>query len=159
MISVSTTDFNDSAPSRLSTFKYGTDWPVVYIIDNRKDEAYVGETLDASVRATQHLQNPERRRLTEISLISNDEFNKSVILHLESYLIRHMTADGTFRLQNANNGIHHNYYHKEYYEHQFREIWEELLKQKLAQKSLEEIENSDLYKYSPYTSLSPDQRE
>ena len=158
MISIQTTEFNDATPSRLPTMRYGTDWPVVYIIDNQKDEAYVGETLDITVRSSQHLQNPERRRLTEISLISNNDFNKSVILDLEAFLIKHMSVDTRFRLQNGNMGLHlHNYYNRAFYESQFREIWTMLVERNLATKDLQSIENSDLFKYSPYNSLSSDQ--
>lgn len=157
MATIYTTSFTDATPSFLPSIKYGTDWPVVYIIDN-DTEAYIGETLDASVRTAQHLQNPERRRLTEINLISNNDFNKSVILDLEAFLIKHMSVDGRFQLQNGNMGLHlHNYFNRAYYESQFRMIWDQLVEKKLATRNLQEIENSDLFKYSPYNSLSTDQ--
>ena len=157
MAEIYTVHFDDYTPDILPTHQYGTDWPVVYIIDNN-EEAYVGETLDVSVRTRQHLQNNDRRRLTEISIISNDDFNKSVILDLEGFLIRHMSADDRFRLQNGNNGLRqHNYYNRISYEDQFREVWDKLIDLNLAKQTLAEIENSDIYKYSPYTSLSTDQ--
>ena len=73
--------------------KVGENWPVVYVLNNDKT-AYVGETVNAVRRAEQHLANKEKRRLTEIRIISDDDFNKSVILDLESYLIKHISADG-----------------------------------------------------------------
>lgn len=151
------TSFSDHTPDEFTHVQYGTDWPVVYIIDDGK-EAYVGETLDASVRASQHLHNPERQRLTRINLISDEDYNKSVILDLEAFLIKHMSADGHFELQNGNAGLHlHNYYRRADYHQKFDEIWAELIQRKLAGKTLQEIENSDLFKYSPYNSLSADQ--
>ena len=47
--------------------KVGENWPVVYIINDNK-EAYVGETHHASVRMKQHMENPERKKLTEIKI-------------------------------------------------------------------------------------------
>lgn len=158
LISIVSSVFNNDTPKNLPSVQFGRDWPVVYILDNHKDEAYVGETLDASVRASQHLQNDDRRRLTQISLISDIDFNKSVILDLEAFLIKHMSVDGTFRLQNGNMGLHfHNYFNRAYYESEFRQIWDRLIERKLAKRNLQDIENSDLFKYSPYNSLSSDQ--
>src|SRR6185437_2584805 len=39
----------------------------------------------------------------------------------------------------------------------FNEIWKELQDQKIAIQDLQVIDNSDLFKYSPYKALSPDQ--
>ncbi len=151
------TSFSDQTPEEFSHVSFGTDWPVVYIIDDGH-EAYVGETLDASVRASQHLHNPDRRRLTRINLITDGDYNKSVILDLEAFLIKHMSADDRFTLQNGNAGLHmHNYYRRADYQMKFDDIWAELIQRNLAQKTLREIENSDLFKYSPYNSLSTDQ--
>lgn len=152
-----TLDFNEQTPDLLSRMPYGTNWPVVYVINNDK-EAYIGETLDAATRATQHWQNDERRKLTHMSIITDDTFNKSVILDLEAYLIKHMSADGKFQLQNGNAGLQaHNYFNKAIYEKRFAEIWDHLVKKNLANLAAAEIENSDLFKYSPFNALSHDQ--
>ena len=103
--------------------KVGENWPVVYVLNNDKT-AYVGETVNAVRRAEQHLANKEKRRLTEIRIISDDDFNKSVILDLESYLIKHISADGKFKMLNGNNGLQdHEYYDRSRYENEFRKIW------------------------------------
>lgn len=150
-------EFNAQTPDALRHQEYGEDWPVVYIINNDK-EAYVGETVNAAIRAGQHFKNPNRKKLTQISLISDDDFNKSVILDLENYLINYMSGDGKYKLQNSNMGMHpHSYYQKDKYEHEFQKIWEELRKAKLAKNTIGEIENLDTFKYSPYKSLSIDQ--
>lgn len=137
----------------------GENWPVVYVLNNARD-AYVGETVNAARRAEQHLGNSAKKSLTEIRIITDKDFNKSVVLDLESFLIRHMAADGKYHLLNGNNGIQdHDYYERSAYEDKFRLIWKKLRKLGIVDKPIEEIENSELFKYSPYKSLGPEQRE
>ena len=157
MIEINTLKFNKDISSVLKTKKYGTNWPVVYIINNN-EEAYIGETTDASIRSNQHLANKIRRSLDEINIIGDDTFNKSSILDLESFLIKYMSADKKFKLQNGNGGLqNHNYYQKEMYENKFRKIWLKLKTKWLVEHDLKEIANSDLFKYSPYKALTTDQ--
>lgn len=157
MIEINTLKFNKDISSVLKTKKYGTNWPVVYIINNN-EEAYIGETTDASIRSNQHLANKIRRSLDEINIIGDDTFNKSSILDLESFLIKYMSADKKFKLQNGNGGLqNHNYYQKEMYENKFRKIWLKLKTKGLVEHDLKEIANSDLFKYSPYKALTTDQ--
>lgn len=157
MASINTLDFNNGTPQVLKTKKFGTNWPIVYIINNN-EEAYIGETTDASIRSNQHLANEARKRLNKISIIGDDTFNKSSILDLESFLIKYMSADQKFKLQNGNGGLqNHNYYQREMYETKFREIWLQLKAKGLVQHDLKQIANSDLFKYSPYKALIPDQ--
>ena len=157
MAYINSITFNAQTAVALRHQEYGEDWPVVYIINNDK-EAYVGETVNAAIRAGQHFKNPQRRKLTKISLITDTNFNKSVILDLENYLINYMSGDGKFQLQNSNMGMHpHSYYEKDKYEQEFQSIWEELRKEHLAKNTIKYIENTDLFKYSPYKSLSLDQ--
>ena len=164
MFKITRFDFNSSAPHKISGLrindrKVGENWPIVYVINN-DDEAYVGETVSAYRRTEQHLQNKDRQRLTEIRIISDDGFNKSVVLDLESFLIKHMSSDGKYRLQNGNAGLqNHDYYDKQKYESDFRKIWNELIKEGIVSKTIDEIENSELYKYSPYKSLGAEQRD
>ena len=135
----------------------GENWPVVYVLNN-DDEAYVGETVNAARRTEQHLGNSAKQSLTEIRIITDKDFNKSVVLDLESYLIKHMAADGKYRLLNGNNGIQdHDYYERSAYEDKFRTIWNKLRKMGVVNRSIEDIENSELYKYSPYKSLGSEQ--
>lgn len=157
MSEIKTLEFNSAAVEQLKHMKYGTNWPVVYIINNA-DEAYVGETTDASIRTNQHLANNVRKNLKNITIISDAEFNKSAILDLESFLIKYMSADEKFKLQNGNGGLqNHNYYQRDRYENKFKEIWKQLKGKNLVKKDLREIENTDLFKYSPYKSLTSDQ--
>ena len=157
MAEIITKKFNAGTPNILKNVKYGTDWPVVYIINNSK-EAYVGETTDASIRSNQHLANEVRRKLDTINIIGDDTFNKSSILDLESFLIKYMSADNKYLLQNGNGGLqNHNYYQRKMYEDKFKEIWIQLKSKGLVKNDLRMIENTDLFKYSPYKSLTIDQ--
>lgn len=134
-------------------------WPLVYFIQNDSIKlAYVGESTNASIRIKNHLANPERCKLDKISIIGSDKFNKSATLDIESNLIQYFTAEGTYKLQNCNFGlINHNYYQQDLYKNLFKEVWNKLIEKKIVTKSLAEIENSELFKYSPYKSLNEDQ--
>lgn len=134
-------------------------WPLVYFIQNEKIKAaYVGESTNALSRIKNHLGNPERCKLDTISIIGSDKFNKSATLDIESNLIQYITAEGTYNLQNGNYGlINHNYYQQDLYKNLFKEVWNKLIDRKIVTKSLTEIENSELFKYSPYKALNEDQ--
>lgn len=135
----------------------GENWPVVYVLNN-DEEAYVGETVNVARRTEQHLGNAGKQTLTEIRIISDKDFNKSVVLDLESFLIKHMAADEKYILLNGNNGIQdHNYFDRSRYEEEFRSVWNKLRRLGVAKKSIEDIENSELFKYSPYKTLGSEQ--
>lgn len=157
-------DFNIETSSQVSQLRHdknnvGLNWPIVYVINNN-EEAYIGETVNASRRIDQHLQVEERQKLTEIRIISDGNFNKSVALDLESFLIKYMSSDGKFILQNGNSGIHdHEYFNKHEYRDEFRKIWNKLRKLGVVNNTLDEIENSEIFKYSPYKSLGDEQTE
>ena len=156
--------FDATSQSRIEQWKsgnkeYGTNWPVVYMIHNDDSkEAYIGETLNAGKRAAQHWQVKERQRLKTIHIMTDDTFNKSVILDLESLLIKYVSADGRYKLQNGNTGLSNfDYYDRQGYEKEFEKIWECLKEKGIVDSGIADIENSDLYKYSPYKSLTKDQ--
>ncbi|WP_235298175.1 GIY-YIG nuclease family protein [Portibacter marinus] len=134
-------------------------WPIVYFINsNETKKAYVGESTNFSQRVKNHLKNKEKSSLNMLSIIGSDKFNKSATLDIESKLIQYLSGEGSFELLNGNFGlINHNYYQQDIYANLFSEIWNKLLEKKVVSKTLEEIENSELFKYSPYKSLSEDQ--
>ncbi|GGG89988.1 hypothetical protein GCM10007415_25400 [Parapedobacter pyrenivorans] len=137
-------------------------WPVVYMLDSQAGKtpsAYVGETTDIVSRFNNHIRHPGKQHFTDAYLISSDKFNKSATLDLEANLIKYLSGDGKYQLLNANLGLaNHTYYEKEkVYRPIFRSVWDELRKRGIAQHSIEHINNSDLFKYSPYKSLSTDQ--
>lgn len=159
--------FNENSQAAIESWqvgsrKYGANWPVVYFIHNDEtQEAYIGETLNAGIRAAQHWQNsPDRQRLKAIHIMTDDTFNKSVILNLESFLIKYISADGHYKLQNGNCGLaNFDYYSKDEYEHQFLKVWEKLHELGLVFSGINDLTNDDLFKYSPYKTLNSDQQE
>lgn len=152
-----------------------TNWPVVYVIDDgtphggvvravvsRRDTAltrvYVGESLNARSRMHQHLDSGAKTNLATVRVVMDDEFNKSVCLDLESYLIRLFAGDGAYRVLNVNGGITDaDYFRREEYRASFSRIFDELRDDGLFTRSIAEIENSDLFKLSPFKALTPDQ--
>ena len=152
--------FDHSGRERLKKEPSGSDWPVVYMIHDDV-EAYIGETCSMIERMTQHLQNSERIKLEELEVLMDHRFNKSAVLDLEQTLIRHCGADGRFKLQNRNLGqsSSHDYYQREMYTAMLPDIWRLMLEKDLARKQLYEVRNSNLFKYSPYTALTQEQRD
>ena len=137
-------------------------WPLVYVLsDDTQRLAYVGETADAVARMTTHLKHDAKRHLSVVHLITSIKFNKSATLDIESNLIKYMSADGRFKLMNGNLGLaDHNYYQKDIlYAEIFQQLWDQLRAKGVTQHSLDHLDNSDLFKYSPYKALSADQRQ
>jgi DUF2075 family protein len=138
------------------TRRESNNWPVVYTLFD-DSFIYVGETTNASSRLGQHLKT-EKKELKSARVIINPEFNKSVCLDLESHLIRYFGADPARKLLNGNGGISDaDYYKREEYREKFDEIFEELYRQGLLTRSVKEIINSDLFKYSPFKALNLEQ--
>lgn len=157
MNNIETFNFKKERFNDIRDYKFGRDWPVIYIIEGEK-EAYIGETTSAFNRSKQHYDNPERKKLQRIHIIADEEYNKSATLDIESSLIQYMSADRKFLLQNGNKGLsNHGYYDREKYQAKFELLWEELKKMGLARRELLEIRNDDLFKYSPYKALTEDQ--
>ncbi|QEO09766.1 DNA/RNA helicase domain-containing protein [Protaetiibacter larvae] len=136
-------------------------WPVVYVIDGAggaRGRVYVGETVNAASRMKQHLGATTKQGLASVRVVLDDTFNKSVCLDLESHLIRWFAGDGRYLVLNGNEGIvDAAYYDREVYRESFRDVFEQLRAEGLFERSIPEIENSELFKYSPFKSLSPDQ--
>lgn len=136
-----------------------SNYPIIYIIYNDATNiAYVGESTNAIKRMLNHLTHPEKSKLKFVYIISSLTFNKSATLDIESYLIQYLTASGDFKLLNGNGGVSsHNYYQKEKYFELFKDIWSKLQFGNVKMKNLLELQNSNIFKYSPYKSLSDDQ--
>jgi DUF2075 family protein len=133
-----------------------SNWPVVYSLEGN-DEIYVGESLNAVTRLRQHLDS-DKKRLTTARVVVDDTFNKSACLDLESYLIRLFAGDGKYRILNRNDGITNaDYYRRDEYRQTFDAIFEELRALGALSRPVREIQNSDLFKLSPFKALTPDQ--
>jgi DUF2075 family protein len=141
----------------LRQFHFGLNWPVVYIQENGT-EMYIGQTTSLYSRSKQHYENANRRRLTHLHVLTDDEFNVSATHDFESSLIQFIAAEGKFKLQNGNGGlINHNYYDREKYTAKLETIWESLQKKGLAKSNIAELKNSEFFKFSPYKALTEDQ--
>lgn len=139
-----------------------TNWPVVYVLDSAGAPGpplvYVGETINAASRMEQHLRNPAKAALRRSRVVIDEAFNKSACLDLESHLIRWLAGDGHFTVLNGNEGIiDARYYERERYREGFREVFEQLRSEGLFQRSIPEIENTDLFKLSPFKVLTHEQ--
>lgn len=157
MIGITAFQFKKDQFSKIKEYNFGVNWPVVYLIKNDK-ELYVGETTSLYHRSNQHYDNPERRKLNQLYAITDEDYNKSAALDIESSLIQYVAADGRYILQNGNGGLqNHNYYDREKYQAKFETIWKELQKISLVKNDLVQIKNSDIFKYSPYKALTIDQ--
>lgn len=132
-------------------------WPVVYTIDNQRD-VYVGESQHVAKRMRQHLDNPAKSGLRQIRVVIDERFHKSACLDLESTLIRWFSGDERFMVMNRNDGVvNADYYRREEYQETFEEVFEALRSEGLFTRSIPEIENSDLFKLSPFKALNTDQ--
>lgn len=155
-------NFDTALSEAIQDNHYARDlWPLVYILsDGTSKEAYVGETTDVVSRMGAHLKTPSKKKLTAVHLITSETFNKSATLDIEANLIKYLSGDGQYKLLNANLGLaNHNYYQKnEVYWGLFKGIWNGLRAEGITQHSLEHINNSDLFKYSPYKVLTAEQR-
>lgn len=154
--------FDESLESHLERIDYAKElWPIVYLLtDLKRAVAYVGETTDVVSRLQNHRRNSEKQKLSQVHLIASSLFNKSATLDIESNLIKYLSADQQFTLLNGNIGIsNHNYFQKkELYWDLFEDTWHKLQAKGIVQHSLQHINNSDLFKYSPYKSLTREQQ-
>lgn len=157
MSDIKTFPFNKEDFGQIKDFKFGKNWPVVYVLEDKK-EIYIGQTVNVHARSKQHYENPERAKLKQIHIITDEEFNISAAFDIEAWLIQYIAADEKFIIQNSNGGLkNHNYYDKAKYKAKFEIAWDNLRQMGLVKNTLEDLKNSDLFKYSPYKSLTEDQ--
>lgn len=162
MFSIKKFDFDSNLANEFNNIHYVKDlWPIVYILsDEAVNEAYIGETTDVYSRMKSHLKNNTKNTLTAVHLILSEKFNKSATLDIESNLIKYISGDGQYKLINGNIGLaNHNYYQKkEVYWDLFKSIWDQLRSSGIVKHSIDYIDNSDLFKYSPYKALTFEQK-
>ncbi|WP_432501827.1 DNA/RNA helicase domain-containing protein [Kineococcus arenarius] len=131
-------------------------WPVVYTLEG-PGKVYVGESLNAAGRFKQHLE-AGKKPVRRARVVVDPTFNKSVCLDLESYLIRLFAGDGKYEVLNRNDGVTNaDYYGRQGYQKAFEDIFEELRKRGAFNRSVKEIENTDLFKLSPFKALTSEQ--
>ena len=133
-------------------------FPSVYIIENGS-EIYIGETVHPANRLKDHLRDKKVAKPANMHIISNFDFNVSVILDLESYLIQLVKAEGKYKMVNEDKlGTRHNYYMKNSYQERFSNIWNNLIEIGIGHNAEEKIKNSQIYEFSPIKSLTSEQQ-
>lgn len=149
---------SDFRKGRYSNEEYLNNWPMLYILENGK-QAYIGESNHVKSRMNQHRNTDEKRIFDKVHFIYSKMFNQSVTFDYESKLIQYIAADEIFKVTNKNAGLaDKQYFQKKEYDAKFELLWRRLQREKIVKHSLEEIENSDLFKYSPYKELNDSQR-
>ena len=137
---------------------YLSNWPMLYILENGK-QAYIGQSNHVINRMAQHYYSLDKRIFNKVHFIYSSKFNQSVTFDYESKLIQYIVADELYEVRNKNAGMaDKEYYGKKEYDEKFQVLWRSLQRAKLVKHSLEELENSDLFKYSPFKELNNDQR-
>ncbi|GEL15887.1 DNA/RNA helicase domain-containing protein [Pediococcus cellicola] len=167
-------DYNDSFEKQLynldgSKDYYINNFPVLYVIYtlSKAKYAYIGETNSIVRRTQQHLlddqdnkHEPKFNNLHHMLVIGEETFNKSATVNLETRLINLFLADN-FKLSNTKQTkllSTNDYYQKEYYDDVvLKDLWAILRKRHLVNESIDFLENSDVYKISPFKSLSSSQ--
>lgn len=149
---------SDSFPNLKESLKEYDRHCVAYILHN-KDKAYVGETSNLRSRFKDHQESKKKYGFNETKIILSGFFNKSAVYDIESRLINYMYADSKFEVVNIKtNQSPHFYYQKEKYNTElFQKIWNDLRGHGIANRSIEELENSPLFKYSPFKEFSDEQ--
>ena len=149
----------DFANETYGSEQYLQNWPVIYILLN-ENEVYIGQSNHVLTRMKEHKGTLEKGIFDRVYFIYSKEFNQSVTLDYEARMIQLIAADGQFCVRNKNAGIADKaYFNREYYNLQFRTLWEKLRKMKLVKHTMDEIANTDFFKYSPYVELNDNQRE
>lgn len=135
-------------------------WPVLYILTNsKKKTAYIGQTTNYQRRMKQHAANADKD-FDRTLLIDNPTFNQSATFEFENRLIELFCADEKYRVTNGNNGYaQFDYFERPQYRQKFRTLWTKLREENYAIHPIEELENTDLFKFSPFKTLTPDQYE
>lgn len=137
-------------------------WPVVYTISDttkkRAPRIYVGESTSAFKRLVQHKKNPSKSNLEIAQVILHEKFNISATKDLEARLINYFHGDSLYKIQNESPGLRDaEYFDRSEYSLIFEQIFDELKSQGMFSRSLREIENDNLFKFSPFKALNDDQ--
>jgi len=152
-------DFSKEGCEKAGVDIWGVNRSVVYMINGHK-EMYVGETSSFQNRFKQHLDKKKHDGYEIIRLVGDDDFHKSYVQDIEQRLIRLCSADGKFIMQNRNAGMsaEHIYPQKGECENKIRNIWELMSKENLTDHSYDELINTNIFKYSPYITLTKEQK-
>ena len=147
-------------PYSLGNFKewvLKNDYHCVYILENG-EKAYIGESLDARRRASEHEKKYSKLGFQRMHIITSDLMEETPAKHFEKLLIKLMKFDGKFKVINRNKGTTTHYIRVNEFELHFDKLWDRLAEMGLVKvEDFKFIMNSNAYKYSPYTTLTNEQ--
>ena len=157
MLNIASYDFSKR---NFSSWELENDYHAVYILENGK-YAYIGESADVRDRAKRHSidQIKKQYQLKTMHIITDQAFEATPAQHYEKILIKLMRADSKFVVLNGNNGLQNIHYDRIHlFEQKFDESWPILVEKGLfCKRTFRSVLDSNHYKYSPHTSLNPEQ--
>ena len=103
-----------------------------------------------------HFKENKKYKGGTLKIITDQDFNVSAALLFENKLVEYLRADEKFNVT-TKNSTNHNFHNKTNYERKFEFIWEKFLEEGLANNTLLQLKNLDIFKYSPYKSLTDEQ--
>lgn len=131
--------------------------PGVYCFFNNKT-MYIGESSHPFSRLEQHLASKKIKTEDKIIIFRSEQFHKSAIYDIETKLIDYVAAEQKFILRNEKTSQgDHDYFLKEAYSPVIQKIWEYLREVGAVTNTIQEIENSEVFKFSPFKSLNAEQ--
>lgn len=77
--------------------------PIVYILydEKKRPSAYIGQSVQASRRLKDHLNDKNKNKLTKKILIGHERFHQSASYNIETNLINYFIAENRFQLKNV----------------------------------------------------------
>jgi Uncharacterized conserved protein len=165
----------ESLPKNSKERKCIKEYPAVYIhsrkAENGKYDVYVGETNNVFQRTREHFDMAKNEQNWQHDLIGNNDatvrfighphFNKSLTLDVENRFMLYLNAvESTNPLKNGRSNEQGSYYTSEEVIGTFAEIWQELHKSDSKMfPDAATVEDSAIFKASPFHKLYPDQEE
>ena len=144
--------------NQIADHKYGKNWPITYILQKEGD-IYIGKTTDGARRFKEHYKIKDKFIGGKIKFFSDKDFNLSSSTLYESLLIEYLSADEKYQITNNRAEPRHNFYNKHSFERKFEILWSKFLEENFVDKDMLTIKNLDIFKYSPYKSLTDEQDE
>lgn len=172
--------FRDRLHDQVTNQELILEYPTVYLIYDEKAATkqrapkfivYVGETSDIERRTQEHLGIDAKQRADWLALkqsgnaqmmvVGNRYFNKSLTLDIENRLMLYlMSVKNVKRLDNRRFNPQRKYFMSDYSDEIFNRIWQ-ALRRKRADifEDQAEIENTAIFKASPFHNLNYEQNE
>lgn len=153
---------------------YLLEFPTVYVIADgngkrKQYTVYVGETNDIVRRTEQHFRGDRISRSdfndlylaegSEMYVVANERFNKSLTLDIENRLMQYVTAvDRVVTVNNRRTNPQGRYYTEEFLDETFDAIWKRLnAYDPLLFPPAKKVRDSAIFKASPFNRLTDEQ--